>query len=240
MNRNDLLTLFVKGLLLFFVATSCNSSELAQQKSRNNNQNTGKLMGQFYARHLQQEGTSRGEATFKVQQDSSLSPEIFLPKGVIFIDGYMEERNLEALNKKRYQANRRRSFDGTFLFTFFWPDHEKKAFEATLSPVDDIIFSNPYTVGKSAQLTWDGQPLGKDEFLVLLITDSAGKVATIEIKGPTISSEIQIPEDKLKDIAKGEATMEIVRKKNILTKKPEWEARAEVEYYAAPIGFQVK
>lgn len=217
-------------LSFFLSASSCGIPARPEQLEENGQQK--KLVAHFYARHLALEGVSRGEATFKIEMGDSTSPECFLAGGVRFQQGVMEERNMESINRKRYQANRTSTFQDTFSFSFFWPEGERQAFAMSLAGIEDFQFSSPYQRGSEAKVEWTAPPLSKEEMMVLLLTDAAQKVATLEIKGPTQSSQIIIPADKLKDIAPGKATAELVRRKRFSGKGINWESTGEAEFYS--------
>jgi hypothetical protein len=218
--------------------TSCSGK--AEPARKEEVKDEKRLFARFYARHLAEDGKTMAEVSLMEGNNKKQAQQTHLSGGIFYAGGAMEEQNLSSVNKLRYKSERQEAFEGSFDFVFAYPEGEEQSFSMPLAEITDFSLSNPLRKSKGALLKWSGSPLDQDETLVLLISDSEQKAATLEIKGPSSENSIEVRPEKLEGIAAGEARFYLVRKKTYQQKAGKWEGSGTAEYYTKSRVIQVQ
>ncbi len=97
-------------------------------------------------------------------------------------------------------------------------------------------FISPETGGL---ILWDGQPFGELDAVHIIITDAKGQTYSLNHAGKTRSNELPLPAAELKNLAKGQATLQLSFQHNEIQREGQ-EIQKIVEFYCNPISIMVK
>jgi hypothetical protein len=190
-----------------------------------------------YVRYMAQPRTLHAELTFKSDSLDTMTGEVTLnnekmvPKKLPVV-GVQYRKNLERVN-----------FVNGYTFSYPEKDGTLIKWSVSLDKFQQLkIVSDGVSQSKGGLLKWEGEPLKKDiDGLVLLFTDSKGSTFQINHNGLTKGNSFEILPVHASRLAKGTANLMVTRKRTTVERKAnEPDKIAQIEYYFAPMEFEVK
>lgn len=188
-----------------------------------------------YVRFLETEGAIHAEATLR--EGDTLQQPVEVPGGFSYQGKAMKLRSLPAIT---YVDDHGGGFD--LKHRFDWKDakNQEHTFEMEMSPISEFGFGAPaISRSKPQTFRWKGAPLDKGEALVFMWENSAlGQTVPMNVINST-QSQVDFPAAKLAELAPGQWTLYLVRKK--LTKADAGGVAASgiIEYYTRTDSIEV-
>jgi hypothetical protein len=193
---------------------------------------TPKLHTTSYIRYLSQE--AQIDVAFSVidEKDSTKNRKI---DDAFFNDGAMERKE-NKIQGLFYQAIR----DGKYpdVFSFRFKDGKKEyTFDLKSSKIEDLAVKDSLAHKLNGlTISWKGEPLGKNEILTALISDSDGEVAEAKIQGATAKPEIQIPGAMFSGLKNGKGTVYVVKTRTETIDNEQLTTDATIDFYSKIIN----
>lgn len=190
-----------------------------------------------YVRYLQTETKIRAEATLR---EGSPNPKpVEAPGGVRYQGVEMKMMTVPHIS---YQFDQTGKFEPEH--TFSWKDEkgQELQFAMRISPIKNFNFGTKIlSRQQSATFRWEGTPLAKGETLVFLWENKAiGKTVPMEVINIGSEPTVEFPAAKIAELAPGEWTLYLVRKKLTKAEVSGVEASGVMEYYTKTDTVQVK
>jgi hypothetical protein len=163
----------------------------------------------------------------------------------IEIPGGIRYQGTEMTLTPVYGMTYHHEYSAAFLaeHVFEWRDKKnvKQLFSMNLDPVPEFdLGGKNISVAKGTALVWEGTPLGKGETMVLMWENTtAGLTVPMEVSTSSGRPVIDIPAAKMKDIAPGDWTLYLVRKKLTKTMVADIPVNGILEYYTKTISVRV-
>ena len=202
----------------------------------NINQAEEKISVEFYFRFLEPEQQMRAEATFYKGESPS-------PKNITVEKAYFQEKVMEVRKLKthgtRYRSEIAGSYPQSLSFKFIDEKGKTHYHQSTMGPILSFDI-NESKKNDEMKLSWEGAPLSQEESIVLLFSDKNELVVSHTHEGPTHKSSLVFPKEKLKELAKGNGKLYLVKKR--LTKDSQKDPYVQmlIEYYTDAITFKIK
>lgn len=188
---------------------------------------------------MEQEADARAEATFQTAPpDQTLQP-AELPGGLQY-DGAQMSFNAESA---LYKTQKNVGSAGFSEHRFAWANAQKQrqTFTLPVPAMANFAFSPmPIALDKPARLSWEGQPIGEDESLVLIWENAEHGTATMQVAGATMGKFIDFPAAELRKLKPGEWSVYLVRKRIVRQTVDGVVARGVSEFYSTAQKVQVK
>lgn len=216
-------------ILLFSSILSCSSDKPRKTQA-----------AECYVRYLVPEGRILAELTLREGEpgQKAVNP-VVSPGGARYQGILMNELSDEGVV---YQLSSPGGYTQEHVFS--WSDDQKQTrkFAMSLAPITSFSFgSKSISRQTPATFTWEGAPLEKGEGLVFL-WESLDRLKTLpmEIIGTPGQHQIDFPAAKLAELAPGDWTLYLVRKKVSATDLDGVEITGLAEYYTQVDTFMVK
>ncbi len=186
----------------------------------------------LYLRYDQSVESLKAEATLFEGLDEKNKQPKDVPGGISFLGGGMDSRTLPG-GVVRYEYERPATLPAELPFRFKNNKGKEVEFMAHLPKIEDFrVLDLALSRASGAKIAYSGTPLTPDEKLVLFFGDANGKALTIEINGPSETSEITVPEGKLTPLANGKAQLYLVRIQTLKEEKMGCKATIQTEFYS--------
>ncbi len=223
-----------KYLILIICSSLLFSCQPTKVKPKVENYNFSKINA--YIRYLAQTREFLAEITFKTDSTIQLQGEVLV--------------NNEAMIAKRLPMvglqYRLRKEHTNFVnaYTFSYPEKDGRLIEWS---IDMAAFSNLKVVSegglsqeKGGLVAWEGEPLGKDDGLILIFTDAEGSTFKINHTGLTKGKTFAIQPIYVQRLVKGTASVLITRQKTVVERTPDGKSKMiRIEYYLPAVKFEV-
>ncbi len=157
---------------------------------------------------------------------------VSLPKGILFQGIAMVENRLIDYGT-RYKVSQKFA-ECPLSLNYKFADAAGEGHEIGVNMPDFRVPAkqDSFSLSKGATIRWEGEALKKDETLVVLMEDEIGHLKSLNILGPTTSSNIVLRGDVFAELPRKEIRVSLVRKGSLndVASKTifEW------EYYAMP------
>ncbi len=211
-------------LSTFILLTSlCLSCESSQKQSIQKDI----LKIDYYVRYLQSDKQVKAEISFSEVIDSTQK---LLPKRmneVLFQDSALDGKKVKDTYK--YQLTKQIPFVEPYNFAYRDDTKEIANHSISLNPVTDFsIKKNKVSKLGGTILTLVGNPLQKNETIVILLSDAKNKTSTFFAKELSIT----ISPEKVKDLSLGQGSIYVVRKQVVENTSAFRQLSGLTEYYS--------
>ena len=214
---NWLLIVFILLLSFYF------SCESAQKKSLQNDI----LKIDYYVRYMESDKQVKAELSFSEVVDSTKKVIPKRMKEVLFQDNALDGKKVK--DSYKYQLNKKIPFSDTFNFAF--RDNTKEIVNQSIlinSITDFSIKKNKVSKLGGTTLTLIGNPLQKEESIVILLSDTNNKTITFYSKDLSFN----ILPEKISDLSLGSGTIYVVRKQLLAIYSDSHQLTGVTEYYS--------
>jgi hypothetical protein len=195
------------------------------------------IVANFEIRYLKPERHLRAQADFSKGDSLNLKPHTF---PTVQYNG--KSMTLKKLTAKmpRYQSEQYTDYQKRHAFRFIDANNTEHHFDLSMSPIDSFQITEPIDPTQDLSISWTGDPLQKNESLVLLFTDKENKASSQTVQGPTSKSAIMLKAQQLAKLSPGEGQLYLVKKQIKFAEKKGVKIRTLVEYYTNAITIEVK
>lgn len=184
-------------LLLVYLATACQTEKADEVPNGDFNYASFRVFYNEQSRKL------RAEALFR--QDSIAKA---VPDGVTFSGREMSLVESPKLGKRYVLEFSEAPYGGKLLFQF----KDSSSFGLQMTRLRNIkLPEQGIQKGQRFIFTWEGDPIGKNESLRIIITDAGGKSYTYNHVGFTPQAAYVIPSKRLKQLQPGEGSILIIK-----------------------------
>ncbi len=212
--------------LLFFIG-SCASE--ATSDSTVPDKNDQQLYADFFIRFLTTENALKAEAQFKEGLNKTNAIPKEFPDAVQFDGLDMKLKKIKS-QLLRYSSEQRKMYQGKHKFGLT-NEGEKYEVSIQMSPIKNFDVEQPLRVGDGIDISWEGDPLRKNESIVLLFTDKNNKASSYTINGPTNGNNSKVPAAKSPKLESGNGQLYLVKKQEVVGKNNNLDYKSNVEYY---------
>lgn len=186
-----------------------------------------------YIRYLVPEGQLYVEANLSENTPGEIARHpVTAPDGMQYLGVRMNTVSNDG--KTTYTVDRPGGYSPNHSFTWKDAAGTARSFEMSMQPISAFSFGTGGEIDRNtpATLQWDGAPLETGEGLILLWERAEGRLTvTMEVTGTPGRKSIDFPAAKLKELAPGEWTLYLVRKKVVRTKSDTGTANGLVEFF---------
>ena len=189
-----------------------------------------KRTAECYVRYLAPEANLLTEISLKEGPADGALQAVQVPGGVLYQHFAMR---LLPTEKMTYQYSQPGGYTPEHIFRWKDTDHQPHELRAALAPISGFRF-NMATLShrNAATLTWAGAALEKGEGLVFMWENPVQQLTVpMEVTGMPGQSSIEFPAAKLAELAPGEWTLYLVRKKVFRTEVDGVSMSGLLEYY---------
>lgn len=188
-----------------------------------------------YVRYLAQTRELQADMTFRTDSTKAIEGQVFLNElPMIF-------RKRPEVGLQYSLSKRSTKFDQKYTFGYTEKDGSNAILEIEINAFDSLkIASDGLSKSSGGLLTWQGPALGSEDGLVLIFSDAKGNTFSINHSGISKGNKFQIIPEHANRLEVGTATVLATRKKTIIKKEKEVTKMLTLEYYFAPIKFEVK
>lgn len=188
-----------------------------------------------YVRYLAQTRELQADMTFRTDSTKAIEGEVLLNEVPMMFRKRPEVGLQYSLSK------RSTTFEHKYTFGYTEKDGSAAKLEIELNPFDSLkVASDGISKSKGGLLSWQGPALGSEDGLVLIFSDKQGNTFSINHSGISKGSKFQIIPEHANRLELGPATLLVTRKKTTIRKENGLTKMLTIEYYTAPIKFEVK
>jgi hypothetical protein len=197
-----------------------------------------KLFIDFFVRYLAEDSQLKAQASFS----TGISPDESRPKqiagGVSFQSSGMVERNL--LSKViRYELERESEYIGDFPFQFKADDGKQRAYNLTMTPINDFFLKGDISISKGMTLVVNGGLIKANEQLVLLFSDDESRAYSITLTGPAKTIEFTLSPEQTAPLRPGPGQLYLVKRQDNQQENEEISLVSSIEFYTPAIDIEV-
>lgn len=179
-------------------------------------------------KELQAEMTFRSDSTKTIQGKVSVNEEAMIFKSLPSVG--FQYRLIKTMPK----------IDSIYVFKYTEKDGSEASMSIGLSRFENFrVASKGISQKAGGILEWEGEPLTKEDGLVLIFTDVEGNTFSVNHAGVSKGSQFEVLGEHSSRLAVGKATLHVTRKRTILTEEDGKIKLLTLEYYLKPIEFQV-
>ncbi len=225
-------------LISLFAGIVFFTSNCASDKAEKITLSSKKIFANYYIRYEEDEESLKAEANF--QEGDSLQNRTSKQFTSVLLNN--KEMGLNEVNPQKpyYQLNIISPLDKEVRFRFINDSGHREEDVIEFARVKNFSVNAPFKRSEDNQLQWNGSPLAERESLVLLFTNEKNRTTSLILKGPTTSSQIKIPAQKLKGLQAGPNNLYLVRKNRSMgDTKSNRVITAVTEYYSSTIAVEV-
>jgi hypothetical protein len=197
------------------------------------------LLGDFYIRYLQEDGSIKAQAKFK--QFSEKQEEWYYPEtGVSFMDFPMNLKEMNGVTDDFYEYIGRKPLQPEMLFKFVNTKLIQVKQKVTYDNISNLrIKEGEIKVDSGFTLIWDGATLQENDELSLMVESEEGQVHKISYSGATNSNELKYIPEQVEKFPKGKVKISPMRMHfKRFSETSEVQGAFTIEYYFKP--FEVK
>lgn len=218
-------------ILGLFTVTSC--SNFSVQSIDSASYGFSKI--NCYVRYMAQNRELQGEMTFRTDSTQAI-------EGAVMLNGMpMSYRKRPIVGLQYRLLKNSTNFDSKYTFSYAEKNGLQMDLSIELSDFNNIrVASDGIYQSKGGVFEWEGAALTKTDGLIFIFTDAKGNTFSINHTGISKGNKFEIIADHAKRLALGEASVQVVRKKTIIGKDLNTTRMLTIEYYCAPIKFEVK
>ncbi len=188
-----------------------------------------------YVRYLAQTRELQADMTFRTDSTKAIEGEVFLN------DLPMIFRKRPEVGLQYSLSKRSTKFEQKYTFSYTEKDGSTAKLDIELNPFDSLkVASDGISKSKGGLLTWQGPALGSEDGLVLIFSDAKGNTFSINHSGISKGNKFEILSEHSSRLEIGTATVLATRKKTTIKKENKVTKMLTMEYYSAPITFEVK
>ena len=179
-------------------------------------------------RELQAEITFRTDSSESIAEKVRFNHEIMIPK------------KLPSVGLQYRIVKNAVDFDSIYTFEYTEKNGPKTMIPLTMNPfLRPQIEKNKISKKFGGILNWRGDPLNRDDGLILIFTDAKGQTFSINHSGISRGNKFEIVREYANRLAKGTASLLITRKKTTIRQKKKQSLLICIEYYHKAIEFEV-
>ena len=188
-----------------------------------------------YVRYLAQTRELQADMTFRTDSTKAIEGQVFL-NGLPMV---FKKRPKVGLQYSLTKSSTK--FEQKYTFSYTEKNGRLAELDIELNPFDSLkIASDGISKYGGGLLTWKGPALGSEDGLVLIFSDAKGNTFSINHSGISKGNKFEIISEHANRLEVGTATVLATRKKTIIKKENEVTKMLTLEYYSAPIKFEVK
>lgn len=226
------LGLFYFAAILFIVSGCQTDTPQRQVKSEK------KVFARYYVKYSQNDRLYKAYASFSLG-DSSINAIATEMAAVSFQGGNMEQKT-QPRNDLSYVTERSGEYQPNLKFKYTDSEEKKHPLDLSFKSINSFLIKNKsISQSKGLTLVWDGSALEQEESLLLLFSDQENKAASTTIKGPSRTTEVNIPGNFLKELKPGKGNLFLVRKKKGEKKEGLIHYQYDLEYYTSPLEIEI-
>jgi len=200
---------------------------------------TKHLFAKYYVRYLQTEKELKAEASFKEGDTLETARSIVLDQ-VLFDHNPMDVQNLGKNYGVRYGFRKKGPHSQSYEFRYSSQQIDEEVHEVSMSTITDfLIKEGPISKTNGMTLVWQGEPLNKQQEMVLLFTDEQRKAFPIQIQGPSERAEVVISPKQIEGLSLGNGRLMLVKKQFEQLKTKRFTKVSEMEFYSNQLDIEV-
>jgi hypothetical protein len=188
-----------------------------------------------YVRYLAQTRELQADMTFRTDSTKAIEGPVYLNDLPLIF------KNRPKVGLQYSLTKSSTTFDQKYTFSYTEKDGSTAKLDIELSQFDSLkIASAGISKSTGGLLTWQGPALGSEDGLVLIFSDAKGNTFSINHSGISKGNKFQILAEHSDRLEVGTATILATRKKTIIKNENKVTKMLTIEYYSAPIKFEVK
>ena len=190
---------------------------------------------QYYVRFIEAKKEVQADVTFKV--DKNLGVEAY-PHQYFFNEIIMAPKNLPEMGLMFRYIHEPTVYKPPFIFQYALPDGNIVKDSMTMPKLVNLrVGEEGLSLSKGGKLLWDEKiSLQESDLLRVILIDSKGKDFTINHAGITAAGELELPLDKMSEIALGKASLIVSMSRSI----PGEKVSKKIEFYYKDIETTIK
>ncbi len=195
---------------------------------------------QFYLRYVAEKRELQVEARLVADTGTVCIKDSF------FINSKNSEAEAASLTAQRYKneflhklLRENITFSPPYLISFLFANQRVKHI-LNAPQIQNLRLATAFVSTETGGLlVWEGQPFGELDAVHILITDAKGQTYSLNHTGKTRSNELPLPAAELKNLAKGQATLQLSFQHNEIQREGA-EVQKIIEYYCPPVQIVVR
>ena len=224
----------VGGLNFIYIITTL----LLFHSCTSEHQTAEKTFAHFNLRYLQPEQQVKAEAHFSKGIELEKAVPTKMKNEVFFQGDKMVGKEIQKGGTK-YNFAKKENFSTAYKFEFSPTGNKKLSHTLKMNSLDELAIQGDFIKSKDLQFLWKGNPLLQNESLVFLFNNEKNNFISFEINGPTTTSSINIPSEKLNKLPEGKGEIYLVRKQSNITDQSDVTIMSETEFYSRVISVTI-
>ena len=201
-------------------------------------QTSDQLFAHLSLRYLQPDNEIKSEAHFSLGNKLENAKPIKVDSGVSFQGKKMIDKEVSK-DGIRYSLVQKGNFSNLYNFSFSFPEKKEIQHLLKMNSLGELNIDGDFVKSKGIQISWKGNPLTQNESLAFLFNNEENNFTSFEINGPTNSSSINIPSEKLNKLPEGKGEIYLVRKQSNTTEQSNVTILSETEFYSRVINVTI-
>lgn len=189
-----------------------------------------------YIRFLSEEKTT--DVQFKITEEKA--PTTFRKVDELFFNDGAMERSQNNVQGIFYRSEKDGDFPATFSFRFKDNKNQYNTSYKT-TPITSLVVKDSIA-NKLAGMTisWQGEPLSKDELLTIIITDADDLTAEAKIKGATAKASVNIPGAMFSGLKSGKGSVYAIKTSISTIESENLSLDATTDYFSQTVSINIK
>ena len=198
------------------------------------------ILGDFYIRYLEEDGSIKAKAKFKTQSDDN--DVFYYPEtGVSFMDFSMNLKKMNGITDDFYEYNGKKRIEPTMLFKFVNADLLQVKQKITYEKMNSFgIEGGKIEVDSGFTLTWKGGNLSGNDELLLMLESENGESKKISYSGATKSNQLDYIKEQVANLPKGKAKISLMHMHYAhFPETAEVQGAFTIEYHFTPFTVEI-
>lgn len=188
-----------------------------------------------YVRYMAATRELQAEITFRTDSTTGITGK------VLFNDEAMIPKQLPRVGYQYRLIKNTPTFEKTNRFSYTEKDGHLVNMDIEFSPFDSLRFaSSGLSREKGGLIIWNGAALEEEDGLIFIFKDAQENTFSINHSGRTKGGQFDILPEYSARLELGKASVQVVKKRTVLTQEKETTKMLTIEYYLGNIEFEVK
>lgn len=188
-----------------------------------------------YVRYMAVNRELQAEMTFRT--DSTIAIE----GPVLCNEKTLQFRKLPQVGLQYRSIENGVNFDYDYTFSYTEKGGQKVDLNIALKEFKEFkIATEGVSKTTGGLITWEGDAMTKEDGMVLVFTDEAGKSLSINHVGNSKGATFDILPQHIQSLSEGKATLQVTRKRTLVRQNKNCTELLTVEYYLPIISFDIK
>ncbi len=218
-------------VLITFIITGCSSTNTVNEEEKD--YPFSKI--NCYLRYMAQNRELQAEMTFRTDSTLAIEGEVRIN------EDDMVFKKLPSVGFQYRLIKNAVSFDSVYTFSYKEKDGRTEELTIKLNKFHNFrMVSDGISKKNGGLFEWEGPALKNEDGMVLVFTDSKGATFSINHTGISRGNRFELVKEYANRLSPGTATLNITRKKTVITQENDILKLLSIEFYPKAITFEVK